>query len=722
LAILAADTWIKSTWQFALEYEITIWDDLPEFKPLREFDQLLIPTFYHLGYRGNDLQRLNQCRLFLRVTWLSELITGDGKQFERNAVKHPYTLNIKEQYLYPNQTLPPTESWKIWDRALSRLCDFRGGLLSPLGKFLIHNAIQWWLDPQTDRLYYISDTIDMFRKAPGKGTRALHSKYIFSESITQIPEALTPVTVRRQGNTAYVTGKGTMDQENQLPPADDWILKRVEIPDNVETEWQEDIRAVSDGSFKDRHGTAAWILHVSDSCIIKGKCITPGDPECQSAFRSELAGLYGIAATVRYLERKYIKTGAITVACDGLSALQQAQRVHDFVNPNEPQYDLILAIRSIVADSSWQWTWRHVKGHQDDATEFQSLDFWGQWNSKMDSEAKRFWTESRGTLTDPQIYGEPWRTVLAGKKITSHLRERLREHCTLPAAKRYWQHKSRFVNRDIQLLDWEALGSALKATPTQRQHWVSKMLSGFCATGVMMKRRKERASNECPRCGEIEDVEHIWRCKHDTKLIWDKAMKNLEEWMRNNDTDPSLQKAVIQELNQWRSGDSATSRYTKPWFVTAQSSQEHFGWRNFFEGFIVKEWRDAITKYLGKIRSRRSAKRWLSALIRKQWLIAWDLWEHRNGYLHAKDSSVLIRELDEEIVQQFAIGTRDLDRNTKSLFQAGVQGILQKPMEIKRQWVKRIQVARDQANADDRDVYQKERRLLARWVGKQTRP
>jgi hypothetical protein len=60
LAPLAADRWIKSMWQFVQEYGIEIQDDIKEFRPLRDFNQLLIPTFYRLGYRGLDLVRLNQ--------------------------------------------------------------------------------------------------------------------------------------------------------------------------------------------------------------------------------------------------------------------------------------------------------------------------------------------------------------------------------------------------------------------------------------------------------------------------------------------------------------------------------------------------------------------------------------------------------------------------------------------------------------------------------------
>jgi hypothetical protein len=81
-----------------------------------------------------------------------------------------------------------------------------------------------------------------------------------------------------------------------------------------------------------------------------------------------------------------LTTGTIEVACDGKSALQQAQWPEDFINTNYPHYDMILAIRSVRLLTQWKWSWRHVKGHQDDTGKV--LDFWERMNVDMDTAAK----------------------------------------------------------------------------------------------------------------------------------------------------------------------------------------------------------------------------------------------------------------------------------------------------------------------------------------------
>jgi hypothetical protein len=127
------------------------------------------------------------------------------------------------------------------------------------------------------------------------------------------------------------------------------------------------LQGVSDGSFKDRFGTAAFILVSPDepTLYIKSAVITPGHPEDQIAYRSELAGIYAITVIQWALQKFYrLESGHIEVACDEKSALQQAQWPEDFINTRYPHYDLILAIRSIRQLSKWEWSWSHVKGQQ----------------------------------------------------------------------------------------------------------------------------------------------------------------------------------------------------------------------------------------------------------------------------------------------------------------------------------------------------------------------
>jgi hypothetical protein len=101
-------------------------------------------------------------------------------------------------------------------------------------------------------------------------------------------------------------------------------------------------------------------------------------------------------------------------------------------------------------------------------------------------------------------------------------------------------------------------------------------------------------------------------------------------------------------------------------------------------------------------------------------LIAWDLWEHRNGFLHAKNCSLLISQLDAQIAEQFEIGATSLDSATKSLFQQGLSVILTRQMDVKQQWLRRVRAARNNAALGHNKRYSSERQIMAWWLGLQS--
>ena len=101
-------------------------------------------------------------------------------------------------------------------------------------------------------------------------------------------------------------------------------------------------------------------------------------------------------------------------------------------------------------------------------------------------------------------------------------------------------------------------------------------------------------------------------------------------------------------------------------------SQDAIGWDNdFFEGCIAKDWeQEAQDVYYKWCRSRKSARRWTTALIQKLWNVAWDLWEQRNGIVHDAENAEILHnmaEIDDEIRAQFQQGHHGLQQRDHSL-------------------------------------------------------
>jgi len=83
--------------------------------------------------------------------------------------------------------------------------------------------------------------------------------------------------------------------------------------------------AICDGSYQSELGTAAWIITDElESGYVQGSTWVPGILDDQSAYRSELAGIYSIIWLVNRMCEYYSLTcGAITLGCDGLGPLRQ---------------------------------------------------------------------------------------------------------------------------------------------------------------------------------------------------------------------------------------------------------------------------------------------------------------------------------------------------------------------------------------------------------------
>ena len=104
---------------------------------------------------------------------------------------------------------------------------------------------------------------------------------------------------------------------------------------------------VSDGSFKLKFGTACWIIEDGAGTErIIGLIDVPGTSDEHDAYRSELAGLYGICKVIYILEELgRIDGGKIEVGCDGLSALNRCFKAsHDDISSRQSHFDILSGI------------------------------------------------------------------------------------------------------------------------------------------------------------------------------------------------------------------------------------------------------------------------------------------------------------------------------------------------------------------------------------------
>jgi hypothetical protein len=108
-----------------------------------------------------------------------------------------------------------------------------------------------------------------------------------------------------------------------------------------------------------------------------GKDTVQGPPTANSVYHGELSGILGILTLANLLcvHAAGIKSGGVTLSCDGLLTLQQAFYEGSAV-VTRPDFDLIHTIRHFLHVSQIKWTSWHVRGHQEDFKEWAELTWW----------------------------------------------------------------------------------------------------------------------------------------------------------------------------------------------------------------------------------------------------------------------------------------------------------------------------------------------------------
>jgi len=473
--------------------------------------------------------------------------------------------------------------------------------------------------------------------------------------------------------------------------------------------------AVSDGSYKDHQGAAAWIIEGADDSVrLRGAGVTPGLPEDQSAYRSELFGLWGILDSLHaFTQAHHINTGSVVIACDGLSALKKATCQYP-IDPNEAHYDLIGAIRHLRQSIPCTLTFEHVKGHQDQG--FPTvLSRLASLNVQMDTEAKAKLLSIRPQEGEGRIPFEGWICHIEGRRIVKNLKESLRNHLNGKIILNHWAMKERFSTKIGQTIDWECSEKAIKGLPQAHRQWVAKVASKFLPDGKNMQRWGLRSTAQCPRCSQpVEDKEHIFTCKAESAQIqWNQSMEKLDQWMQSAKTHPQLRKDIMEGLQQWHDQIPSSRQQTEG--STAGQIQDRIGWGLALEGCIALRWREEQEAFWKAFKSRKSSRRWTIALLTRLRTTAWDMWHHRNKALHDEEANkqvILEDAVNQKIRRAYEQGYEDLPSTARTLWNRPLDRLLKFPEYYKRQWIATVAAARARLTRSRHSPTRKERRIL----------
>lgn len=491
------------------------------------------------------------------------------------------------------------------------------------------------------------------------------------------------------------------------------------IPDEIRIIGDEDelvralfsgtLRVIGDGSYKAGFGSAAVQLTTfTGTSTIWLRCRTPGLRDDQSAYRSELAGLYAGLLGCSWLYEKGKQMGLSTeagaeIACDGLSALRNSFSDKP-LQATQRQFDLLSSIREQRRLLPIKWLKRHVDGHADRQKKNHTLSWWELRNIECDKEAQAYRrlveSSDEEDAPNPRFFTEPAALFIHGVKQSRLDRSAIMELVTLPPLKEYWVSRNRISPTQFDLIDWDAVHRCMTSLPFGLQKWTTKHTVGMCGVGKFRQRWGLDPTDQCPRCGKPEDHLHVPRCEAPgVAEIWTREMQALRTWMLTAHTDPLIIDAILGILEEVRQPDSfqPPSYFSNPSLSRAIHDQRLIGAQGLLEGLLASKWRSHQQRFLSNNDRRNSVSLWASRLSQQLILVGFHLWEHRNGIQHSPDNvqtKATSDEVDANIHEQYDMGMVDLPASPRRLLQRPISEVLALPLAERSNWVSLLVGAR----------------------------
>eukprot|EP00978_Attheya_sp_CCMP212_P000100 scaffold186_cov32-Attheya_sp.AAC.3 len=193
--------WMVTLRNYMIQIKATIQEEKPWTIPsARVHDQHIMDAFLQSpSIPKKDYAALNYCRLYLRVTTLSDITTSDGKQ-----IMHAILTGYRDLHLHvdptewPHQAKPDKPTWNKWENHLLAVhCTNGSHLRQPLGKWTEAPVEKWkYRYSHPNKAMYAKDEDEWLKYDLRKSKcnrRFLIATHHFGDT-TQLPEGTIPIT------------------------------------------------------------------------------------------------------------------------------------------------------------------------------------------------------------------------------------------------------------------------------------------------------------------------------------------------------------------------------------------------------------------------------------------------------------------------------------------------------------------------------------------------
>jgi len=563
------------------------------------------------GRKYRELQQIQACRIYLRVTMLSEITDATGTTICAASIRGERHPDRTPTIRYPNAPVRPPETfWRVWRKFLKTLVNNpSNSIREPLKRALrlgpwTNTKLETWktrYSPSDQRLYM--QTESRMWSYPRIAARSTKFHKFSQRAETAFPIDSIPITIlsvatlATTGLTSFNTTTPTLITFRSTPnsPQDTQRLcnfsRCPNLPDQLydaiddAPSWSvayiqnlkvcEDfeecfldaytngtLQTASDGSAP-HHGSFAWKIidyRGSGTTLAQGGGVCAHFPGLTS-HRMEAAGMLGtdlfLAHTQQQLNLPDYRS-TIEHLCDNLEAVNRyntAQLRHT-TKFGAHDMDIHMAIadnQSNIPPRTAKW----IKGHQDDTTELTDLSADALLNIDVDRLADEYYSEN------PTFLPPPPTTALFHNHtpITWNTRRFLQSHHGEKALRRRIMEKHpHWTDQTFRSVAWKSFRSAFSKLKEYEKTRIIKFANRWSATAVRMNDWQRSINPRCPNCPRTdrlpspfdEDENHILRCSHpkiDTAR--NTAINRIEQLLKSLDTPRDVTIAIMYGLRSW---------------------------------------------------------------------------------------------------------------------------------------------------------------------------
>jgi Reverse transcriptase (RNA-dependent DNA polymerase) len=695
-------SWISSLWEFLEDTKIVL-KRTKVSSPLRMIGDVFLnqAVFASNEWSPNDKVEFNNCRMFLGVELLSDIITANGTSI-RSSCFQGIIQSTSEQFIKYNAKVPrPTGgAWNTWRKMLKKTfhTNEQGILTQGVAPINQSSNWQWFLQVSTDRVYRKQENKWQLYTMINTSRRTRNKSYRLHSADATPPDRIVPITTYESSQYIKIDGIGTSVQNMNEHKEIEWtdtICHKI-VGDTAQLiSWmeKEQIILLSDGSVKSTSSMAAWIVTTpnafGNNVYIQGygKIFEKAD-----SHRAECFGILGAIHTfLKYKQLWNLQYHIpIKLVCDNKAAINYVgdSERYPYIHSKFPDFDVLQSIRTALYNESTQY--QHVKGHGEKSD--RPWDIYTTINIQVDEladDAEALWQENPNSFQEySSLVGEEWQVHCNGKKIFKELDETIRQFVTETSIPDVW-HKYKRVSKEwFNEVNWKAIGSVMKQSSNSTRQWIIKRCAQECGSNAVRYRRKEIDNNECPFCKANETIEHVYKCKHrDVEEEWNKALHELEEYLHSIQTDPNITRQLLLGINMWRNDETLTQ---EPMII----DQNNIGWNGIMEGVLGKHWAEEQDWYKQQQSEVTSGRKWAQLVIRRLWKIAWDIWQHRNEMEHKHDQQIELQRLRELANTEIEVGPKGYGTMQFLFTPDMINKVMNGNRDYVANWIRSVQVRR----------------------------